>query len=117
MALAALIVSIASALGSIIAVAVAVWTHRQLGSRIECKWGTAMPVYGREVGDRHISVTGVNHGRSPATIEGWGFVFLDSRGRQTDTTIVTAEPLPWLPPCPHRLEAESSVMWIMPLDG
>lgn len=116
MALAALIVSIVSALGSLAAIAVSVWTHRQLGSRIECKWGTALPIVGGEVGDRHVQVTGINKGRSPATIEGWGFVVLDRRGRETDTTIVVTQPLPWLPTLPHRLEAESSASWMLALD-
>ena len=52
MAGAALVVSIVSALGPVAAVWVAVWTHRQQGSRIECVWSNAYPLHGAEARNR-----------------------------------------------------------------
>jgi hypothetical protein len=114
MATAALIVAIVSAVSSAGAVVVSVWTHRQQGSRIECRWSNAFPIYGSQLGDSHIQVEAVNHGRSAATIAAWGFVVLDQSGRPTDTTIVMTQPLPWLPALPFRLDSESSGAWMMP---
>src|SRR2546429_636081 len=112
MAVAALIVSVVSAMVSIAAIGVSIWTHWQQGSGIACTWGTARPVFGDEVRDRHIQVTATNHGRSAATVDGWGFVVLDRRGKPTDATIVMMKPPAWLPPCPFRLDGQSSVSWM-----
>ena len=89
MALAALIVSIASALAAVAAVWVSVCTHRQQGSRVECTWSNAWPVYGSfGQGERHIQVQAINHGRSPTTIAGWGLEIVDANGKPTDSTVV-----------------------------
>lgn len=115
MALAALIVSIVSALVALGAVGVTVWTHKQQGSRLECRCGFAYPVTDGVMGEAHVQVKAVNLGRSPTTVSGWGFVFLDNTGGPTDVSI----PGMWMPgadPLPARLEAESSMFWLMPLD-
>jgi hypothetical protein len=115
MALAALIVAVVSALVSLAAVGVSVWTHKQQGSRLECRCGFAYPVADDDVGAAHVQVKAVNAGRSPTTVSGWGFAFLDDGGQPTDVSVVP----PWTlgaTPLPARIEAESSVFWLMPLD-
>lgn len=116
MALAALVVSIVSALGAVAAVWVSIWTHRQQGSRIECVWSNAFPVYGPKLGERHIQVQAINHGRSATTIAGWGLAIVDAQGKPTDRTIVLFEIPPSQPQLPHRLDSESSAGWLMPFD-
>ena len=116
MALAALVVSIVSAFGALAAVWVSIWTHRQQGSRIECVWSNAFPVYGPELGERHVQVQAINHGRSATTIAGWGLSMVDAQGKPTDRTIVTFEIPPWQPQLPYRLDSESSAGWLMPFD-
>jgi hypothetical protein len=117
MALAALIVSVLAAVASVAAVAVAIWTHKQQGSRIECRWTNAFPVWDGHMGEWHISVEAVNLGRSAATISGWGFVTLDLRGKPTNSRIVSMVPPPaWQPQLPLRLDGESSGSWLMHVD-
>lgn len=116
MALAALVVSIVSAFGAVAAVWVSIWTHRQQGSRIECVWSNAFPVYGPELGERHIQVQAINHGRSATTIAGWGLEIVDAQGKPTDRTIIIFKMPPWQPQLPHRLDSESSAGWLMPFD-
>jgi hypothetical protein len=113
MAAAALIISIVSALGAVAAVWVSVWTHRQQGSRVECVWSNAFPVYGADLGDRHIQVQAINHGRSATTISSWGLEIIDAQGKPTDSTIVIFKLEAWQPALPHRLESESSAGWMM----
>jgi hypothetical protein len=115
MAEAALIVSIISAIASAAAVGVAVWTHRQQGSRIQCRSAHAFPMYPSGPGEHCISVEAVNKGRSAATIMGWGYVVLDERGRVTENRIVPTVTPPWQPTLPYRLEAQSSASWMLPL--
>jgi|GEM_PF-3563284 hypothetical protein len=114
MAIGALIISIVSALGAIAAVWVAVWTHRQQGSRVVCNWSNAYPAGASGTGERHIQVQAVNHRRSATTIAGWGFAIVDAQGKPTDRTIVSLVTLSWLPPLPHRLDSESSAGWMLP---
>jgi len=116
MALAALIVSVVSALASALAVGVSVWTHKQQGSLIECRCSSAIPVSGDNLGEHCVQVEAVNMGRSAATISGWGFALLDERHRPTGETIVLTEPPRWLPALPHRLDGESSAAWMMPVE-
>jgi hypothetical protein len=113
-ALAALIVSVASAIAAIAAVCVSVWTHRQQGSRVECTWSNAWPLnasFGQ--GERHIQVQAINHGRSPTTIAGWGLEIVDANGKPTDSTVVIFNHEPWQPKLPYRLDSESTAGWMM----
>src|SRR5664280_2912886 len=112
MAIGALIISIVSALGAIAAVWVAVWTHRQQGSRVVCNWSNAYPAGASGTGERHIQVQAVNHRRSATTIAGWGFAIVDAQGKPTDRTIVSLVTLS--SPLPHRLDSESSAGWMLP---
>jgi len=116
MATAALIVAIVSALGAVAAVWVSIWTHRQQGSRVECVWSNAFPVYGTRLGERHIQVQAINHGRSATTVSGWGLEIVDAHGKPTDSTVVVFQTEPWQPTVPYRLDSESSVGWMMAFD-
>lgn len=95
---------------------VAVWTHRQQGSRIECKWSNAYPAYGSQLGERHIHVQAINQGRSPTTISGWGLEIVDPQDRLTDSTVVVFKSERWQPTLPYRLDSESSVGWMIAFD-
>ena len=117
MAGAALAVAIVSALGAVAAVWVAVWTQPQQGSRIECVWSNAYPVYGAELGEHRIQVQAINHGRSAATIAGWGLEIINAQGKRTDSTIVAFQLPPWQPQLPYRLDSESSAGWMMAFDS
>jgi hypothetical protein len=114
----ALILACVSTLASVAAVWVAVWTHRQTGSRLRCDWSHVFFAYtglGLDTDNRQIKVEAFNEGRSATTIEGWGFVVLDERGRPTDTTLVeTVRRIDYpQPSLPYRLDSESSVGWVM----
>jgi hypothetical protein len=114
MALAALIISIVSAIAAVGAVGVTVWTHKQQGSRIKCQWRYSMPV-GTTNSTTFVSVEAVNEGRSPTTIEGWGFAALNWRGRPGDSRYAIFPTLLG-PTLPHRVEAETSAAWRIELE-
>ena len=81
-----------------------------------CNIRKAVPISAGQAWDVHISVNAVNDGRASTTIEGWGFVLLDSRGKPTDTHLFTATAA-WQPRIPYRLDSESSASWMTPIQS
>jgi hypothetical protein len=112
-ALAALIVSVISACAAIAAIIVTLKIHNEQGSKLECRWSNAYPVYGATMGEHHISVAAVNCGRAATTIGAWGFAIFGRDGRDTDATLVDTNPPAWQPSLPQRVESESSATWLM----
>ncbi|HEX7060193.1 MAG TPA: hypothetical protein VF176_10115 [Solirubrobacterales bacterium] len=126
MAVAALVVSIISALTAIAAVLVTYRVHKEQGSLLHCEFKTAYKLSAEEAeklrgdpsqwGDQYASVVAINKGRSSTTIAGWGFAFLDPYGKPTDKTIVSVKNAEGSPLLPYRLEGESSDSWEMPAE-
>jgi hypothetical protein len=125
MAIAALIVSIISAIAALAAVFVTLRVHKEQGSLLQCEFKAAYKLSAEEAhkleedpsqwGDQFASVIAVNKGRLATTVAGWGFAFLDSSGMPTDSHIVSVEPATDSPTLPYRLEGESSASWEMPV--
>ena len=114
MALAALVLSVVSACTAIVAIGVSIWTHKQQGSNVTCQVRRAMLLSHGHAAEDHLAVNAVNDGRAPTSIQGWGFVFLDIRGKPTGLQVVP-QSSPRQPILPHRLESESSASWMTPI--
>jgi hypothetical protein len=126
-ALAALLISIASALAAVAAVLVTYLAHKEQGSLLNCDFKSTYKLSAEEAhklsgdpsewGEQYAAVIAINKGRSATTIAGWGFAFLDQKGKPTDRTIVSLRREEGSPVLPYRLEGESSASWMMPSDA
>lgn len=125
MAIAALVVSIISGTAAIAAIFMTYRIHKEQGSLLQCEFKTAYKLSAEKAhkleedpsqwGDQFASVIAVNKGRLATTVAGWGFAFLDSNGKPTDSHIVSVKPETDTPLLPYRLEGESSASWEMPV--
>src|SRR4051794_28381206 len=96
---------LAIGLSAIPGVAALIWnviSWQRSGPRVTVSCENSLPMYEGQPGDWHVTVTAVNSGRAPTTVEGWG-IRLPGGG-----DIVVMTPVPWSTPLPHRLEAKAS---------
>jgi len=99
--------------------------HKEQGSLLHCEFKTVYKLSAEEAhklekdpgqwGDQFASVIAVNKGRLATTVAGWGFAFLDSNGKPTDSHIVSVKAETDSPTLPYRLDGESSASWEMPV--
>jgi hypothetical protein len=80
-------------------------TWQKGGPVVDVTVSTSMPTYGDRVGDPHVTVTAMNTGRSPVTVNGWGLRCPDGQN------MVMINNLAWSTPLPHRLEPAADGKW------
>jgi hypothetical protein len=112
MAVAALAISILSALAASASAFVSWWVFKQQGAIIVCKWQNRAEIRQNQMSS-YIAVEATNRGRSPTTIIGWGVEWRDGKGRRRKRGGIQLE-VSGPPEFPHRLESETSHMWGMP---
>jgi hypothetical protein len=126
MAVAALIISIASAMASLGLVVVTYRVHQEQGSLLCCEFKVANTLAKEEFaeklrddpsswGEQHAAVFAINKGRSAVTIAEWGFAVLDKRGKPTEQRIVSVTRPEDSTALPYRLDGESQQSWMMPV--
>jgi hypothetical protein len=103
----ALVLSIVGVVLAVASLGWQAWTWRRSGPRVVVTTANAFPVYSGRTGEWHIAVKATNTGRSPITIDGWGFELPDK------SDIVLTQPVPWLPQLPHRLDSYTEASWMM----
>jgi hypothetical protein len=102
---ASLIVSLVALGLSVVSIGWQAWTWRRSGAVVKVTASQSFPVFGSDVGDPHVSVTATNKGRSPVTVNSWGFE------TPTGNKIFVTQPLSWSTPLEHRLEPGTEASW------